>query len=252
MIIWSLVSVLNMPRTLNGKSFSVCRPKVPKLVLIWATQCPYVLITQVLAARCSNHHVSSYLYVEPIFPHTLTQSDTSGSRDEVAKTATKTHRIIQSFAVCSILRGAEIRLRSTVIILRRGVVVTVVMVVVVVVVLRGGVVVVMVMVVTLDVSVGEEEGGRWRRRLLGRRHARRQSPGPLDGAVPGRGTQLGCGGQQAGPITPTVDASGQVIITIIPSGVIKEISSGAEAVAVDHPSWSQVLVGSLDSEENHH
>lgn len=157
---------------------------------------------------CSNHHVSPDLYMEPIFPHTLIQSNTSGSCDEVAKMVTKTHRIIQSFTVCSILRGAEIRLRSTVIILRCGVVVTVVMVMVVVVVLRGGVVVVMVMVVTLDVSVGEEEGGRGRWRLLGRRHACRQSPGPLDGAIPGRCTQLGGGGQEAGPITPTIDASG--------------------------------------------
>lgn len=58
-----------------------------------------------------------------------------------------------------ILRGAEIRLRPTVIILRRGIEVTVMMMVVVVV-LRRGVVVVMVVVVTLDVRVGKEEGGR--------------------------------------------------------------------------------------------
>lgn len=41
-----------------------------------------------------------------------------------------------------------------------------------------------------------------------------------------------------GPISPTINASGQVIITIIPSRVVKEISSGAETVAVDHPSRS--------------
>lgn len=58
------------------------------------------------------------------------------------------------------------------------------MMVVVVVVLRGGVVVVMVVIVTLDVSVGEEEGRRGRRRWLGGRDARGQSPVALDGAVP--------------------------------------------------------------------
>lgn len=41
-----------------------------------------------------------------------------------------------------------------------------------------------------------------------------------------------------GPIVPTINASGQVVITIVPSRVVKEISSGAETVAVDHPSWS--------------
>lgn len=70
------------------------------------------------------------------------------------------------------------------------------MMVVVVVVLRGGVVVVMVVMVTLDVSVGEEEGGRGRWRQLGGRDARRQSPVALDGAVPSGRTQLGSGGEE--------------------------------------------------------
>lgn len=97
---------------------------------------------------------------------------------------------------CSILWGAEIRLRAAVITLRRGEVVTVmaVLVVVVVVVLWGGVVVVMV---TLDVAVGEEEGGRGRRRLQGGRKARRQSSVALNGAVPTRRGQLGSGGEEA-------------------------------------------------------
>ncbi len=41
-----------------------------------------------------------------------------------------------------------------------------------------------------------------------------------------------------GPISPAINASGQVVITVVPSRVVKEISSGAEAVAVDHPSRS--------------
>ncbi len=68
--------------------------------------------------------------------------------------------------------------------------------VVVVVVLRGGVVVVMVVMVTLDVPVGKEEWGRGRRRLLGGRDARCQSPVALDGAIPTRRTQLGSGGEE--------------------------------------------------------
>lgn len=126
------------------------------------------------------------------------------------------------------------------------------MMVVVVVVLRGGVVVVVVMMVTLDVPVGKEEGGSGRRRVLCGRNARCQGPVALDGAIPTRRTQLGGGGEETGSISPAINAPGQVIITIVPSGVIKEISSGAETVAVDHPSWSQILVRSLDSEENHH
>lgn len=66
----------------------------------------------------------------------------------------------------------------------------------VVVVLRGGVVVVMLVVKTLDVSVGEEERGRGGRRLLGRRHSRRQIAVALDGAVPCRCAQLGRSGEQ--------------------------------------------------------
>lgn len=149
---------------------------------------------------------------------------------------------------CLILWGAEMWLRAAVIILRGRVEVTVMMMMVVVVVLWRGVVVVMV---TLDVPVGKEQrgGGRWR--LRGRCDTRRQRPVALDGAVPTGCTQLGGGGQKAGPVTPAIDASGQIIIAIIASRVVKEISSGAEAVAVDHSSWSQVLVGSLDSEENH-
>lgn len=33
-------------------------------------------------------------------------------------------------------------------------------------------------------------------------------------------------------------ASGQVVIAVVASRVVEEISSGAEAVTVDHPSWS--------------
>lgn len=58
---------------------------------------------------------------------------------------------------------------------------------VVVVVLWGGVVVVVV-VVTLYVSVGKEEGGRGRWRLLSGCNTRRQSPVALDGAIPARCT----------------------------------------------------------------
>lgn len=70
-----------------------------------------------------------------------------------------------------ILWGAEIRLRSAVIILRRGIIVTMLMMLVVVV-LWGWVIVVMVMMVTLDVSLGKQEWGRGRRRLLGGAHPR--------------------------------------------------------------------------------
>lgn len=89
-----------------------------------------------------------------------------------------------------------------------------------------------------------------------------------------------------GPISPSVNTSGKIVIAIISSRVVKEIRSGTEAVTVDHPSWSlrdreihatagqrkfstqrhrllilmfclffffyQILIGSLDSEENHH
>ena len=70
------------------------------------------------------------------------------------------------------------------------------MMMMVVVVLRGGVVVVVVMMLALDVSVGKEEGRCGRRRLLGRRHACRQGPVALDGAVPTRRPQLGGGGKE--------------------------------------------------------
>lgn len=82
---------------------------------------------------------------------------------------------------CLVLWRAETRLRPAVVILRGGVEVTVMVVVVV---LRGGVVVVVVVVVAVDVGVGEEEGSRGRRRLLGGGHACRQSAVALDGAVP--------------------------------------------------------------------
>lgn len=80
------------------------------------------------------------------------------------------------------------------------------------------------------------------------------------------------------PIGP-VTVSGQIVVTIIPPRIVKEIGSGAEAMAVDHPSgglrvvqninavgtpeipkillgfsrlsFYQVLVGPLDSEENY-
>lgn len=67
----------------------------------------------------------------------------------------------------------------------------------VVVILRGGVVVVMVVVVTLDVPVGEEQGGCGGWRLLGGRDARRQRPVALDGAIPTRRARLGSGGEEA-------------------------------------------------------
>lgn len=51
-----------------------------------------------------------------------------------------------------------------------------------------------------------------------------------------------------GPISPAINASGQVVITIVPSRVVKEISSGAETVAVDHPSWSLRVIEMFSSE----
>lgn len=121
----------------------------------------------------------------------------------------------------------------------------------VIVVLGGGVVVVMVVMVTLDVSIGKKEGRRGRWWLLGRCHPCCQRCITLDGAIPTRCSWLGCGGQKTGPISPVIDASGQVVIAVVPPGIVKEISPGAETMAVDHASWSQVLVGSLDSKENH-
>lgn len=41
-----------------------------------------------------------------------------------------------------------------------------------------------------------------------------------------------------GPISPVIDASGQVVIAVVPPGIVKEISPGAETMAVDHASWS--------------
>lgn len=41
-----------------------------------------------------------------------------------------------------------------------------------------------------------------------------------------------------GPISPAVDAPGQVVITVVAPRVVKEVSSGAKAAAVDHASWS--------------
>lgn len=41
-----------------------------------------------------------------------------------------------------------------------------------------------------------------------------------------------------GPISPVIDASGQVIIAVVPPGIVKEISPGAETMAVNHASWS--------------
>lgn len=69
----------------------------------------------------------------------------------------------------------------------------------VVVVLRGGIVVVVVMVVvTLDVPVGEEERGSGGRRFLSGCYGSCHCPVTLDGAVPGGGSQLGGGGEEAG------------------------------------------------------
>lgn len=39
------------------------------------------------------------------------------------------------------------------------------------------------------------------------------------------------------PISSTTDASGQVIVAIVPPRVVKEVRSGAETVAVDHAPW---------------
>lgn len=41
-----------------------------------------------------------------------------------------------------------------------------------------------------------------------------------------------------GPISSTANASGQVVITVVPPRVVEEICSGAETVAVYHSSWS--------------
>lgn len=71
------------------------------------------------------------------------------------------------------------------------------MVMVVVVILRGGVIVVMLRVVTLDVSVGEQQGGCRRWRLLGGPDACRQCSIALDGAIPTGRTQLGSIGEKA-------------------------------------------------------
>lgn len=171
-----------------------------------------------------------------------------------------------------ILLRAEVRLRAAVIVLRRGVVVSVMLLVVVV--LRCGVKVVMV-VVSLDVPIGKQHRGSGGGRLRGH-HAARQSPITWNGAVPSGCSHLRSGRQEAGPVSSTVNAPGQVIITVVASGVVKEICSRAKAVAVDHPSRSltgtrpkchykndysvftfiyffyQVLVGFLDAKENHH
>lgn len=120
----------------------------------------------------------------------------------------------------------------------------------VVVVLRCGVKVVMV-VVSLDVPIGKQHRGSGGGRLRGH-HAARQSPITWNGAVPSGCSHLRSGRQEAGPVSSTVNAPGQVIITVVASGVVKEICSRAKAVAVDHPSRSQVLVGFLDAKENHH
>lgn len=36
----------------------------------------------------------------------------------------------------------------------------------------------------------------------------------------------------------SVDAPGQVVVAVVSTGVVEEISPGAETVTVDHPSWS--------------
>lgn len=36
----------------------------------------------------------------------------------------------------------------------------------------------------------------------------------------------------------SVDASGEVVVAVVTTGIVKEISPGAETVTVDHPSWS--------------
>lgn len=211
-----------------------------------------------------------------------------------------------------VLWCAEIRLRPAVVILWGGIEVTVMMVVVV---LRGGVVVVVVVVVTVDIRVRKEERSCGRRRVLGGGDACRQSSVALDGTVPTRCAHLrSAGGRQKSwdihtiyallvsyqfyqcpkystlmwncswkhvflpsPIGP-VAVSGQIVITIITPRIVKEIGSGAETMAVDHPSGGlrvvqninavctheipqiilcfsmslyQVLVGPLDSEENY-
>lgn len=101
--------------------------------------------------------------------------------------------------------------------------------------------------------------------MLGGCYARCQGPVALDGAVPAGSAHLGGRGEDTGgmqdrksylqverdlkmifcaphaclpcPVT-SVDASGQVVIAIVSPRVVEEIRSGAETMAVDHPSWS--------------
>lgn len=141
-------------------------------------------------------------------------------------------------------------------------------VVVGVVLLRCGVVVVVVVLLALDVGIGEEE----RRRgggsgVLGRGYARCQGRVALDGAIPAggaglRGRRQEAAAQQEGDggrlrvktcrglsvvvvvvvaspgAVASVDAPGQVVVAVVSTGVVEEISPGAETVTVDHPSWS--------------
>lgn len=131
--------------------------------------------------------------------------------------------------------------------MRRRIVIPMILVAIVVI-LRCGIEVV-VMVVTLDVPVGEKQRGSGRGRLRGQDGA----TVARDRAVPsGGGSCLRGGGQEAGAVRSARDATGQVVVAVVAAGIVKEIGAGAEAVAVDHAPGSQVLVGLLDSEEDHH
>lgn len=49
---------------------------------------------------------------------------------------------------------------------------------------------------------------------------------------------LCCGGVASPGAVASVDAPGQVVVAVVSTRVVKEISPGAETVTVDHPSWS--------------
>lgn len=107
----------------------------------------------------------------------------------------------------------------------------------------------MVMVVALDISVGKQQRSSGRGRLRGQYSA----TVAWDRAVPSRSrTYLRGGGQEACPVRPARDATGQVVIAVVAAGIVEEIGARAEAVAVDHATRSQVLVWFLNSEEDHH
>lgn len=131
--------------------------------------------------------------------------------------------------------------------MRRRIVIPMILVAIVVILRRR--IEVMVMVVTLDVSIGKQQrgsGGGGLRGQYGAAVAR-------DRAVPSRSSaHLRGGGEEAGAVRSARDAAGQVVVAVVAAGIVEEIGARAEAVAVDHATRSQVLVGLLDSEEDHH